>query len=132
HMPWRLAILLGAILSVTGPTVIGPLLRQIQPIGKVGPTLKWEGIVIDPIGAVMALLVFEAIVPGKGIEHLAIATTFTLVKTILVGSAVGLAAAGILVLLLRRFWLADYLQNPVSLALVIAAFVGADLLQHES
>ena len=132
HLPWRLALLLGAILSVTGPTVIGPLLRQIQPIGRVGPTLKWEGIVIDPIGAVLALLVFEAIFPGKPIEHVAFSTLFALVRTLLIGGVIGLAAAGILVLLLRKFWIADYLQNPVSLALVIAAFAGADLLQDES
>ena len=132
QMPWRLSVLLGAILSVTGPTVIGPLLRQIQPTGKVGPTLKWEGIVIDPIGAVMALLVFEAIGLKSGLGHLAMDTTFSLLKTILVGGIIGLAAAGILVLLLRKFWLADHLQNPVSLMLVIAAFVGADLLKDEA
>jgi NhaP-type Na+/H+ or K+/H+ antiporter len=57
-LPWPLAILLGAILVVTGPTVIGPLLRHIKPVGQVGPVLKWEGIVIDPIGATLALLVF--------------------------------------------------------------------------
>ncbi len=132
QMPWRLSVLLGAILSVTGPTVIGPLLRQIQPTGKVGPTLKWEGIVIDPIGAVMALLVFEAIGLKSGLGHLAMDTTFSLLKTILVGGIIGLAAAGILVLLLRKFWLADHLQNPVSLMLVVAAFVGAGLREDEA
>jgi NhaP-type Na+/H+ or K+/H+ antiporter len=132
QMPWRLSVLLGAILSVTGPTVIGPLLRQIQPTGRVGPTLKWEGIVIDPLGAVLALLVFEAIELKSGLGHLAIDATFSLLKTVLVGGVIGLAAAGILVLLLRRFWLADHLQNPVSLVMVIAAFVGADLLQDEA
>ena len=55
---WRLSLLLGAILVVTGPTVIGPLLRQVRPSKRVGATLKWEGIVIDPIGAVLAVLVF--------------------------------------------------------------------------
>jgi NhaP-type Na+/H+ or K+/H+ antiporter len=132
HMPWRLSLLLGAILSVTGPTVIGPLLRQIRPTGRVGPTLKWEGIVIDPIGAVLALLVFEAISVRESLGHVAVAASISLVKTLFVGGVVGLAAAGILVLLLRKFWLADHLQNPVSLMLVLAAFVGADLLQDES
>jgi NhaP-type Na+/H+ or K+/H+ antiporter len=51
--------LLGAILVVTGPTVIGPLLRQIRPSRRVASTLKWESIVIDPVGAVLAVLVFE-------------------------------------------------------------------------
>ncbi len=47
---WPLASLLGAIVMVTGPTVIGPLLRHVKPIGRTGPILKWEGIVIDPAG----------------------------------------------------------------------------------
>ncbi|MEM9369163.1 MAG: cation:proton antiporter [Planctomycetota bacterium] len=46
--PWRISLLLGAILVVTGPTVIGPLLRQVRPSKRVAATLKWEGIVIDP------------------------------------------------------------------------------------
>ena len=53
---WRLSALLGAILVVTGPTVIGPLLQQVKPSRRVANTLKWEGIVIDPIGAVLAVL----------------------------------------------------------------------------
>jgi hypothetical protein len=101
-------------------------------MGRVGPTLKWEGIVIDPIGAVLALLVFEGIESGHRLEHVAVSTSVSLIKTVLIGTVIGLAAAGILVLLLRRFWLADYLQIPGALALVIAAFVGADLLQDES
>ena len=56
---WRLAALLGAILVVTGPTVIGPLLRHVRPTPAVSSVLKWEGIVIDPVGATLALLVFE-------------------------------------------------------------------------
>jgi NhaP-type Na+/H+ or K+/H+ antiporter len=59
-----LAALLGAILVVTGPTVIVPLLRHVRPDPQVGRTLKWEGILIDPIGAVLAVLVFEAVLAG--------------------------------------------------------------------
>ncbi|MEZ6108449.1 MAG: cation:proton antiporter, partial [Pirellulaceae bacterium] len=56
---YRLAVLLGAILVVTGPTVVQPLLRHIRPTRRVAAILKWEGIVIDPIGAMLAVLVFE-------------------------------------------------------------------------
>ncbi len=52
-----LSVLFGAILIVTGPTVIIPLLRQVRPSGQVGSILKWEGIVNDPIGASVAVLV---------------------------------------------------------------------------
>ena len=58
---WALCALLGAILVVTGPTVIMPLLRYLQPNRQVSSALKWEGIMIDPVGALLALLVFEAI-----------------------------------------------------------------------
>ena len=52
---WGIANLLGAILVVTGPTVIAPLLRVIQPSPRIASVVKWEGIVIDPIGATFAL-----------------------------------------------------------------------------
>ena len=59
---WGIAALAGAIFTVTGPTVVGPLLRQIRPIRSVGSIAKWEGIVIDPIGAVLAVFVYQVIV----------------------------------------------------------------------
>jgi len=62
----ELAILLGAILVVTGPTVILPLLRHLRPSGDVGSILKWEGIVIDPIGAILAVIVFQVIIAAEG------------------------------------------------------------------
>ena len=56
---WEVAALLGAILVVTGPTVVAPLMRYIRPNRKIGSIVKWEGIVIDPIGAILAVLVYE-------------------------------------------------------------------------
>ncbi|MDD3559424.1 MAG: cation:proton antiporter, partial [Melioribacteraceae bacterium] len=64
-LDFKLSILLGSIITVTGPTVIGPLLRHIRPSGRVAEILKWEGIVIDPVGALLAVLVFEAIMIGE-------------------------------------------------------------------
>jgi len=128
-LDWSLAILLGAILVVTGPTVIVPMLQQIRPSGSVGPILKWEGIVIDPIGAMLAVLVFEVITSRDA----PLATiTSTLAMTLIVGTAVGLAAAGIIVLLLKKDWVPDFLQNPVTLMLVVAAFTLANDLQAEA
>jgi len=57
----ELSILTGAILVVTGPTVIVPVLRQIRPEGRIGAVAKWEGITIDPVGAILATLVLEVI-----------------------------------------------------------------------
>ncbi len=132
-MNWPLAILLGSILIVTGPTVIGPLLRHIRLVGVVGPLLRWEGIVIDPIGATLALIVFETISGmATGDKNLSHVLLITLGKTLILGSAIGIAAAALLVVMLRKFWIPDELQNPVTLGLLVIAFVSANLLQDES
>jgi len=131
NLNWKISILLGAILVVTGPTVIGPLLRQIRPIKRVSTILKWEGIVIDPIGALLAVLVFQVILAGELIDAGSL-VFWGIAKTILIGGAVGLAMAGILVLLLRKFWIPDFLQESSALMLVFAAFVISNHFQPES
>ncbi len=134
-LPLEIAALLGAILVVTGPTVVGPLLRHVRPKGKVGAVLKWEGIVIDPIGATLAVLVFEAVAVGMAsghASHAAMEVGKSLLLTIVVGGGLGWLAAVALSELIRRYWIPDSLQNPVSLMLVIAAFTLSNLVQHES
>jgi NhaP-type Na+/H+ or K+/H+ antiporter len=133
RLPWDMSVLLGAILVVTGPTVIGPLLRHVKPTGEVGALLRWEGIIIDPIGAMLALLVFEAITTsGAGSQHIAGIITAALARTLVCGLAIGSASVALLMLVLRRFWVADQLQAPLTLMMVVAAFVGANSLQSES
>lgn len=128
---WPLAVLLGAILVVTGPTVIGPLLRHVRPSGNASSVLKWEGILIDPIGATLAVLTFEVLL-AEGITQAAGGAALGLAATVLVGGAVGAAAAGLLVLLLARYWIPDFLDETATLALVIGAFVLSDLVRPES
>ena len=130
-LDWQLAALLGGILVVTGPTVIGPLLTHIRPQGKVGPVLRWEGIVIDPIGALLAVLIFEVILAG-GFQDAAGATLHALMMTILVGGGLGVIAAVLFAQLLKRYLIPDSLQNPVSLLLVVLVFVVSGEIQHES
>lgn len=130
-LEWQLAALLAAILVVTGPTVIGPLLTHIRPQGRVGPVLRWEGIVIDPIGALLAVLIYEAIHVG-GFQDAAGATVRALVMTVVVGGGLGAAAAMLLAWLLRHYLIPDSLQNPVSVLLVVLVFVASDQAQHES
>lgn len=131
HFEWELAILLGAILVVTGPTVIIPLLRQVRPSGQVGSILKWEGIVIDPIGAMLAVLVFEVIL-STSLSAATSLAVMSIVKTVFFGTIVGLAGAALIYFLLKRHLLPDYLQNPVSLMVVVAVFTLSNMLQHES
>ena len=125
------AALLGAILVVTGPTVIGPLLRQVRPRGRVGPILQTEGILIDPMGAVMALLVFEVVHAGQ--TNGAVATVLaTLGMVVLVGTVLGLVGAAIIWGLLRFYLVPDQLQQAAVLAAVVVSFALADHLQEES
>ncbi len=135
----ELSLLTGAILVVTGPTVIVPLLRQIRPRGRIGAVAKWEGITIDPIGAILATLVLEVILllhePGAASPN---ATTAALHVLEGLGLAVGVSlvagggAAALLVAIFRRRLVPDFLRNPLTLTLVIAAFVGAEAVQHEA
>lgn len=135
----ELSLLTGAILVVTGPTVIVPLLRQIRPKGRIGAVAKWEGITIDPVGAILAVLVLEVILllhdPGRASAG-ALAATGHVVKGLsvaVVGSVIiGGAAAALIVVTKRRRLIPGFLHNPLTLTLLIAAFVGAEALQHEA
>lgn len=130
-LPTPMAVQLGAVLIVTGPTVIGPLLNHIRPAGSTGPILKWEGIVIDPIGVGVAVLVFEAIALGPEMRTPS-AVLATISMTVLAGGLIGLASAFLLRELMSRFWVPDSLQNPVSLMLVVATFTASNQVQAES
>ncbi|MFK7954587.1 MAG: cation:proton antiporter [Lysobacterales bacterium] len=124
---WPLALLFGAIVTVTGPTVIVPLLRSLQPSERIGNILRWEGILIDPVGALLAVLVYTAIVsggPGHSITEFGAA--------IGIGLVFGLAAAFALGNVIRRHWAPEYLLNYLSLAAVLLAFSTSNALAHES
>ncbi len=131
---FSISLLLGAMLTVTGPTVVGPMLRLIRPTGKVSPIARWEGIVVDPIGAVLAVLVLETIEPlrssafGEAISEAGVG----LVETVVIGGLLGGLTAMFLAAMLKRHWIPDHLQSPVTLMLVLAAFVISNLLKHES
>ena len=128
---WQICALLGAILVVTGPTVVAPLLRLIKPRRKVASIVKWEGIVVDPIGAVLAVLVFITIQEGglgQGWDNIAIA----LVKTIVVGVGIGYLLAKVTEYLMAEHLIPDFLETMYFLALVGVAFAGSNALQHEA
>ncbi|MBF0278786.1 MAG: sodium:proton antiporter [SAR324 cluster bacterium] len=130
-LTWSLASLFGAILIVTGPTVITPLLQHIRPSRQVSAIAKWEGITIDPVGAVFAVLVFEAILADQpGTATLQVG--FALLKTIVIGVFFGFSGAWLLAFLFKRYWIPGFLQNAATLAVVIGGYTVSDLLQHES
>src|SRR5690606_37949634 len=125
------AALLGAILVVTGPTVIGPLLRQVRPRGRLGPILRTEGILIDPLGAVLALLVFE-VVEAEQTGQAVVSILGTLAGVGLSGALLGLAGAALVWAAMRWFLVPDHLQQAVVLGTVLVVFALADHLQEES
>ena len=127
-----LSLLFGAILVVTGPTVIMPLLRHLQPNKQVSSVLKWEGIVIDPIGALLALMVFEAINAGALWKELPLQAVLGFGKTILIGCTFGGVGAWCLSRCFSRYWVPEYLQNPVSLMACVGLFTASNHFQHES
>lgn len=129
-VPFDLALLVAGILVLTGPTVVIPLVRHIRPSGAVGPILRWEGILIDPIGALLALLVFDAITAPQGQQ--AVHVVLGALLTLGVGSLMGVAGAWLLGNAIRGHWIAERLHVPVAMAVVAAVFAGSNLFQHES
>ena len=128
---WWLAILFGTIVSVTGPTVIVPLLRAVRPSERISQVLKWEGILIDPIGAVLALLAFEATLAEftAGPDN---NTLLGLFYTLGLGTLIGGGAGYGLGLILKRHLIPDYLTMVTTLATVLVVQALANALAHES
>jgi NhaP-type Na+/H+ or K+/H+ antiporter len=128
-----MSILLGAMLVVTGPTVIGPLLRQVRPIPRVGSILKWESIFIDPIGAILAIVIYQAVSDTQRQFHNhGLVSLAEVLRTLSVGVFIGIIGAGVLLFLLKRYLIPDFLQNPVTLMVVLGTATASSQIQPES
>lgn len=127
----RLAALTGAILTVTGPTVIAPLLRHVNPTRKMASIFKWEGIVVDPIGAILGVLVF-IISLSSSADAAWSQVLIAIGKMILVGCICGYALGKVVETLLRRHLIPDYLQPVFLLAVVAVAFTLSNLVEKEA
>lgn len=130
-LTWDLCFLFSGLIIVTGPTVITPILRNIPLKRDVSTVLKWEGILIDPIGALVAVLVFEFI----SIEGEAGFTKTALVefgKIILFGTTFGFTFAHALVFAINKKFIPHYLLNVVSLSVVLLVFIESEIFAHES
>ncbi|HNS73959.1 MAG TPA: cation:proton antiporter [bacterium] len=125
------SIIYGAILVVTGPTVIIPLLQQVRPARRVGSLARWEGIVNDPVGAILAVLVLEAVLIG-GFPQAFGAEFVAILKTLLSALLLGVAGAAVLVLLMKNFLIPDHLDEVITLMVVVVAFTVANMIQAES
>jgi len=130
-LSWQISFLFAALIIVTGPTVITPILRNIPLKKDVSAILKWEGILIDPIGALFAVLVFEFISAGEGREF----TQTALIefgKIVLFGFTFGFTFAHALAFSIKKNVIPHYLLNVFTLATVLGVFVLSDAFAHES
>lgn len=130
-LSWKMSLLFGALIIVTGPTVIAPILRNIPLKKDISAVLKWEGILIDPIGALVAVLVFEFI----SIEDETGFTRQALIefgKIVIIGFSFGISGAYALHFAIKRKFIPHYLLNVVALSVVLLVFVESDAFAHES
>ncbi|CAM2901479.1 cation:proton antiporter [Vibrio rarus] len=124
---WSISLLFGSLTVVTGPTVIVPLLRTVRPSARLSNILRWEGILIDPLGALFVVMIYEFIISSSSAQSM---TVFGLI--ILIGFGVGVAAGAGVASVLRRGWLPEYLQPFAVLSIVLAVFAGSNYLESEA
>ena len=127
----QISLLFSGLIIVTGPTVISPILRNVPVKRDISTVLKWEGILIDPIGALVAVLMYEFISVGEGAAF----TKTALVefgKIILFGSTFGFTFAHALAFIIKKKLVPHYLMNVFTLAAVLGVFVMSDQFAHES
>ena len=131
NISWEISLLFGAISVVTGPTVIAPLLRSVRPSSKLANILQWEGIIIDPLGALLAVLVYEGIV-SWGMGNVFGHSLYIFGKTIVVGSVLGAAAGYLNGQVLRKHWMPQYLHNAGTLTFMLGVYALSNEIAHES
>ena len=131
NLGWDLSFLFAGLIIVTGPTVITPILRNIPLKKDISTVLKWEGILIDPIGALVAVLVFEFISVGGGSGFTKTAL-LEFGKILLFGTTFGFTFAHALAYAVNKKLIPHYLLNVVSLSSVLLVFVLSEMFAHES
>tara|TARA_B100001093_G_scaffold519462_1_gene608599 strand:+ start:4280 stop:6079 length:1800 start_codon:yes stop_codon:yes gene_type:complete len=128
---WAISLLLGAICTISGPTVVMPMLRTISPNQKITNILRWESIAADPIGALLAIIVLTGIITLN--QH---GSTwffvFSSLETLVVGVGLGILFGYLLGKALQLQWIPDFLHNVASLCVVLFAYTLASSLHDSS
>ena len=130
-LDWAVSLVFGAIMVVTGPTVIMPMLRQAALNRRTASYLKWEGIVNDPLGALLAVLVFQFFIvrqSGSGWSEVAAGLALAIGCGIVLGGLGGLAIGRAM----RAGLVPEYLKSPVLLGLVLVVYTLSNVVQHEA
>jgi NhaP-type Na+/H+ or K+/H+ antiporter len=129
-LSWPVALVLGAIIVITGPTVILPLLRQARLRKRPAAYLKWEGIITDPVGALLAATTFQYFMFGG--EGALPQVALRLGAGLLAAGVLGVGCGLVLGAAFRRGWAPDYLKGPVALGAALAVYVLANRVLNES
>ncbi|CAN5201219.1 sodium:proton antiporter [soil metagenome] len=130
-LEWAVAVVFGAIMIVTGPTVIMPLLRQTALNRRTASYLKWEGIVNDPIGALLAVLSFQFFISagaGSGWAAVAGGVGLALLAAVLLGGVGGWLTGKVFL----KGYVPEYLKSPVMMGVVLVVYALSNSLQHEA
>ncbi len=131
---WPLALLFGSLMTVTGPTVVQPLLRRVRVPRNLKAILEGEAILIDPVGAVLAVALMDVVLGLSGAHPLSwYGAVWAYFGRLLTGAAVGVAGALLLSRIFKRHdWVPLELRNLVALASVWVAFAAAEAMQPEA
>jgi NhaP-type Na+/H+ or K+/H+ antiporter len=127
-LPWRIAVLYGALVIVTGPTVVGPLLSRLPLDRAVRNLLISEGVLIDPVGAIVAIVAAEYVLGRSAVWE---AGGMVLLR-MGVGAVVGATAAVVTTMALRKRWIPDEQRNPAVLATVLLSSAAASRLSSDA
>ena len=127
-LSWAVSWTIGAILIVTGPTVILPLVRQARLNKDSSSLLKWEGIVNDPIGVLIAVLTFQYFTAPGGLA----ASLVSLVSAVLAAAVLGGLGGYATTFAFRRGWVPEHLKPPILMVLVLVVYWASNLVQHEA
>ena len=128
---WNTSILFGLLVIVTGPTVISPLLRRIKLQSSVANLLEAEGILLDAIGAIIAVVALEVVISPSGLTFFA--SPFIILGRLFVGGLIGIIGGFVMAWLLGiRNLVPEGLENVFTLSLVFALFQISNALSHES
>jgi len=131
-LPTGIAILIGSILVVSGPTVVGPLLSQVRPSRNVASILKWESIFIDPVGVLLAVLTFEVLLVDRVLDPDIGEVVWEVIKFVLAGGLTGIVIGVAGIVALRRHWVPEHLLSLFGISLALLAFIVADEFAAES
>jgi len=131
HLGWPMSALMASMVVVTGPTVVIPMLRTIQPTAPIANVLRWEGILIDPVGALLAILVYQFLL-ASSLSSAFGQAALAFAELVGFGSLLGCGAGWLLGIALRRHWVPEYLHNLATISFVLTTFTVANFFAHES